>query len=133
MKDTILWSIKKQEPVTLFTTKSEYVCAIYTTKKALWLCSLISQIFQTQLNITTLFSDNQSVITLVTDYQYHSHTKYINVYYHFICWVVKEGQIQLIYCHTMDIVTNILMKTLSSPKVKYFASALDLGTAWGEV
>ena len=85
MKDTISWSTKKQEPVILFTTESEYVYAIYTTKKALWLCSLISQIFQTQLNITTLFSDNQSVITLVTDYQYHSHTKYINVYYHFIC------------------------------------------------
>jgi len=59
--------------------------AIHATKKALWLCSLISQILHIQLNTITLFSNNQSVIVLATDYQYYLCTKHIDMLYYFIC------------------------------------------------
>jgi len=68
----------------LSTTKLEYISTMYITKKALWIYSLISQIFHIQLDTTIFFSDNQSIITLATNHQYYSHTKHIDVYYHFI-------------------------------------------------
>ena len=41
----VSWSAKHQEIISLLTTESEYIAAMYATKEALWLCQLISQIF----------------------------------------------------------------------------------------
>jgi len=69
------------------------VAATYAAKEALWLRSLISQIFGVVLPATTLFSDNQSAIALTKEHQYHARTKHIDVRYHFICWIIEEGKI----------------------------------------
>ena len=121
----ISWSTKRQEIVSLSTTESEYIAAMHTVKEGLWLQSLIAQIFSPFPDATTLFSDNQSMITLAKDHQYHVRTKHIDVHFHFICWIVEEGKLQLIYCPTADILT----KALPSLKVKHFAAKLGLHNA----
>ena len=75
----ISWSTKHQEIISLSTTESEYVAATYAAKEALWLCSIISQLFGVSLNLTTLFSDNQSAIALMKEHQYHACTKHIDI------------------------------------------------------
>jgi len=85
-----------------------------------------------QLNMTTLFSDNQLAITLAKEHQYHTCTKHIDVRYHFICWIIKEGKIKLIYCPTDKLVADALTKVLPSTKVKHFANELGLVANWGE-
>ena len=89
----VSWSAKHQEIVSLSTTKSEYIAATHTAKEALWLQSLIQQLFNITLSPTTLYSDNQSMIVLTKDHQYHAHTKHIDIQYHFICWIVEQGSI----------------------------------------
>ena len=123
---TVSWSSKKQEIVSLSTTESEYVAATHAAKEALWLRSLIGELFAPFDEPTTLFSDNQSAIALSKDHQYDARTKHINIRFHFICWVVENGKICLIYCPTADMVTNTLMKALLLPKVKHFAVELGL-------
>ena len=76
----------------------------------------------------TLFSDNQSAIALTKDHQYHAHTKYINVHFHFICWVIDDSKLHLIFCPTNDMVADSLTKALPSPKVKHFTAELGLRT-----
>ena len=76
----------------------------------------------------TLFSDNQSAIALTKDHQYHAHTKHIDVCFHFICWVIDDGKLRLIFCPTNDMVADLLTKALPSPKVKHFATELGLCT-----
>ena len=44
-RGTMLWSLKKQEIVSLSMTESKYVAATHTTKEALWLHSLIAEVF----------------------------------------------------------------------------------------
>jgi Reverse transcriptase (RNA-dependent DNA polymerase) len=122
----VSWSSKRQEIVSLSTTESEYVAAMHGGKEALWLRSLISEVFGTLQEPTTLFSDNQAAIALTHDHQYHARTKHIDVQYHWICWVVKQGAIKVIYCPTDDMVTNTLTKALPSAKVKHFAAGLGL-------
>jgi len=124
----VSWSAKKQEIVSLSTTESEYVAATYAAnlKEALWLCTLIFQLFGTSLPATTLFSDNQSAIALTKEHQYHVHTKHIDIRFHFIRWIVEEGKIRIIYCPTDEMVADTLTKALPSAKVKHFATSLGL-------
>ena len=110
------------------TTKSEYVVAMHSGKEALWLCSLISEVFGPITSPTTLFSDNQAAIMLTHDHQYHLHIKHINMRYHWIHWVVEKGSIRLIYCLMDNMVANALTKALPSTKVKHFATSLGLCT-----
>jgi hypothetical protein len=75
----ISWSAKHQDIILLSTTESEYIAVTHAAKEALWLRSLIEQLFGTTLSPTTLFSDNQSAIALSKDHQYHAHTKHIDI------------------------------------------------------
>jgi len=125
-RGTVFWSAKRQEVVTLSTTESEYVGATHTAKEAIWLRSLISQVFKSTLPSTTIFSDNKSAITLTEDHQYHARTKHIDIRYHFICWIIEEDKIQLVYCPTKDMIADTFTKALPSPKVKHFACELGL-------
>jgi len=100
--------------------------AMHGGKEALWLCSLISEVFGDITSPTTLFSDNQVAIALTRDHQYHPCTKHIDVQYHWICWVVEKGSIRLVYCPMDDMVADALTKALPSAKVKHFAASLGL-------
>jgi hypothetical protein len=68
----VSWSSKCQEIVSLSMTESEYVAATHSMKEALWLRSLLSEVFEPIKPPTTLFSDNQAAIALMCDHQYHS-------------------------------------------------------------
>ncbi len=122
----VSWSAKHQEIISLSTTESKYIAVTSAAKEALWLHSLITQLFSTTLDATTLFSDNQLAITLTKDHQYHACTKYIDIWFHFIHWIIKEGSLLLIFCPTDDMVADALMKALPSPKVKHFTAELGL-------
>ena len=80
----VSWSTKQQEIISLSTTKSEYIAATYASKEVLWLCSLLSQLFKFAPDPMTLFSDNQSMIVLAKDHQYHMCMKHIDICFHFI-------------------------------------------------
>ncbi|TFY50793.1 hypothetical protein EVG20_g11324 [Dentipellis fragilis] len=124
----VSWSSKRQEIIALSTTEAEYVAATHAAKEALWLRSLIAEIFEPIAGATTLFGDNQSAIALTQDHQYHARTKHIDIRYHFIRWIVENGSLRLIYCPTDEMVADTLTKALPSAKVKHFASELGLCT-----
>ena len=96
--------------------------------EALWLHSLISQVFGPFRSdtATMLFSNNQWAIALSKDHQYHAHTKHINICFHFIHWIIKDSKLQLIYYPMTDMIADMLTKALPSPKVKHFAAELGL-------
>ena len=80
----VSWSAKRQEIIALSTAEAEYIAITHASKEALWLHSLLSQIFNFDLDSTTLFSDNKSTIELMKDHQYHARTKHIDIRFHFI-------------------------------------------------
>jgi hypothetical protein len=106
--------------------EAEYVASMQAAKEAIWLRSLLGEVFGKFRSPTTLYGDNQSAIALSRDHQYHARTKHIDIHFHFIRWIVAEGEIKLVYCLTEDMVADTLTKALPSPKVKFFASALRL-------
>ena len=122
----VSWASKKQEIISLSMTESKYVAATHATKEVLWLCSFIGEVLIPIDEPITLFSDNQSTIALTKDHQYHARTKHIDICFHFICWVVDDGKIHLVFCPTNNMVADTLTKALPSPKVKHFATKLRL-------
>ena len=118
--------IQEARIVLLSTTESEYVVAMHSMKEALWLRNLLAEVFELLADATMLFSDNQSANALTRDHQYHMRTKHIDVRYHFICWVVENGAMHLVYCPTANMVADALTKALPLPKVKHFAECLRL-------
>lgn len=70
----IFWSAKWQKIITLSMTEAEYIAITHASKEALWLCSLFMQLFNLDLNTTTLFLNNKSAIKLIRGHQYHVQT-----------------------------------------------------------
>src|SRR5882762_5107392 len=89
----VSWSLKKQDIISLSTMESEYVATAHSVKEALWMKNFVSQLFDPLTEPVDIFCDNQSAIALTQDYQYHAHTKHIDIHYHFIRWVIKHGDI----------------------------------------
>jgi hypothetical protein len=75
----ISWCTKKQEIIALSTTEAEYVAITHASKEALWLHTLIKELFGDIKGPTTLYSDNQSAIALTKDHQHHMRTKHIDI------------------------------------------------------
>lgn len=75
----VSWHAKHQEIIALSTTEAEYMAITHAAKEAIWLRSLILQLFNLDLQATTLFSDNKLAIELTKDHQYHPCTKHINI------------------------------------------------------
>jgi len=68
----VLWSSKKQDIIVLSTTEAEYMATTHAAKEALWLQSMIGEIFGKFTSLMTLYGDNQGAIALTYDHQYHA-------------------------------------------------------------
>ena len=51
--------------------------------------------------------ENQEVMSLAKDNKFHSHTKHINLCYHFVHQAVEDGKIVLKYIPLLDNVADI--------------------------
>jgi hypothetical protein len=130
----ISWSMKKQELITLLTTKAKYIVATHAAKETKWLYKLLSKLFPHILQLpTTLYCDNQAMIMLATTDNYHSCTKHLNQCFHFIHDMVSQGAIKIIYCPSEDMVTDVLTKALPKWKVVAHSNALGMCRTYGGV
>ena len=72
----VSWSSKKQELVMLSTTEAKYVTATHAAKEAIWLCQLLTELFNLIDTHTTLFSHSKSAIALACDGHYHGYRRF---------------------------------------------------------
>jgi hypothetical protein len=77
---------KRQQTVAQSITKAEYYALAKTVSKALWLRQIIGQIMYLGFNIKSvkLYKDNQGLLNLTKNPEFHQRTKHINVKHHFI-------------------------------------------------
>jgi len=64
--------------------------------------------------VPTVYGDNQSVIKLVKNPEFHRRTKHINVRYHYIREKVNEGLFSLEYISSKEQIVDI--KTKPTPR-----------------
>ncbi len=68
----------------------------------------------------------QGNISLAKNPTYYSHTKHINVQYHFIHKKLDNEEIELKYYTIRDMVTNVLTKALTKERHQILIRAMEL-------
>ncbi|GAU16044.1 hypothetical protein TSUD_339150 [Trifolium subterraneum] len=108
---TVSWSSKKQAIVTLSTTEAEFVAAASCACQSIWLRRILEELGQEQ-KCTTIYCDNSSSIKLSKNPVLHGRCKHIDVRYHFLRDLTKEGVVELSYCSTQEQIADIMTKAL---------------------
>ncbi|KAL6332546.1 hypothetical protein AAG906_008966 [Vitis piasezkii] len=108
----ITWSSKKQQIVTLSTTEAEFVAAASSSCQAIWLRRLLEVLYNQQQGPTVIYCDNLSAIKLSKNLVLHGRSKHIDVRYHFLRDLCKDGVIDLVFCKSEDQIADILTKPL---------------------
>ncbi|KAK9750670.1 hypothetical protein RND81_02G212500 [Saponaria officinalis] len=125
---TISWCSKKQPIVTLSTTEAEFVAAATCASQALWLRNILEELQFKQKYSTKLFCDNSSAIKLSKNPGFHGKCKHIDVRYHFLRNLSKEGVIDLVFCKSTDQVADIFTKPLTVDSFEKFRKLLGVCT-----
>lgn len=120
----ISWEARKQRTVALSTTEAEYMALAEACKEAIYLQSLISEIFIIAHPIV-IHTDNQSALKLAHNHTFHSRTKHIDIRHHFIRESLSHHNINLLYISTHDMIADIFTKPL--PKLKHNKCTVGLG------
>ncbi|PIK49004.1 hypothetical protein BSL78_14110 [Apostichopus japonicus] len=116
----ISWRAKRQATVALSTCEAEYMALGATTQEALYLLQLLGGMFGDKLHCAYIKGDNQGAIALCKDPVFRQRSKHVDIKYHFIRSVLKEGKIHLQYCPTEQMVADLLTKPATKAKLQTF-------------
>ena len=108
----ISWSSKKQPVVTLSTTEAEFIAAASSACQVVWLRRILKVLNQEQSSPTVVFCDNISTIKLSKNLVMHGRSKHIDIRFHFLRDLVRDGILELIHCSTQHQVADVLTKPL---------------------
>jgi len=108
----VSWSSKKQPVVTLSTTEAEFIAAAACACQGIWLRRILEEVKCTQLGPLMLFCDNSSAIKLSKNPVLHGRSKHIDVRFHFLRDLAKEGAVELCYCKSDEQIADIFTKPL---------------------
>ena len=122
----VSWSSKKQTSVALSSTEAKYIAASHATKEVVWLRRLLTELGLELDSPTVLHVDNQSVIAIACNPEFHDRTKHIEVRHHFLRHKVEGEEIRLEYTPTDEQTADVLTKGLVRKKHKRFAKAMGL-------
>ncbi|CAJ2658384.1 unnamed protein product [Trifolium pratense] len=108
----ICWSSKKQPIVTLSTTEAEYVAAASCACQCLWLKNVLDHLHIEQVGSIIVNCDNSSTIKLSKNPIMHGRSKHIDVRFHFLRDLSKDGVIELKFCKSQEQLADIMTKPL---------------------
>jgi hypothetical protein len=82
-RSLVSWASKKQYSVALSTAEAEYIVAGHCCAQLLWMRQTLRD-YSYKLSKVPLLYDNESAICMADNPVEHSHTKHIDIRYHFL-------------------------------------------------
>jgi hypothetical protein len=79
----ISWISRKQKSVALNIVEEEYITTCDACTKEIWLCKLVSILFDQMLESTMILSDNQSCVNFSENPVFHDRSKNIDIKYYY--------------------------------------------------
>lgn len=119
----VSWLSKKQPIVTLSTTEAEFVAAAGCASQAVWIRRVLEKLGYTQKKCIDIKCDNSSTIKLSKNPVMHGRSKHIDVRFHFLRELTKDGVIELTHCGTEEQIADLMTKPL---KLDAFKKLRDL-------
>ncbi|MCO5558219.1 hypothetical protein L7F22_011798 [Adiantum nelumboides] len=117
----ISWQTKRQSSIASTSTEAEYVAAALSSREALWISELITELklrFNVSTAPITLFCDNQSTIALAESSSFSSKLKRIKISFCFLKELVANGFIKLVYVPSVENWADFLTKSVPPPPNK---------------
>jgi hypothetical protein len=102
---------KKQNSVALFIAKAKYIAAGHCCAQLLWMRQTLRD-YGYKLSKVPLLCDNESAIRMADNLVEHSHTKHIDIWYHFLRDHQQKGDIEIAYVSTHNQLADIFTKPL---------------------
>ena len=87
---------------------------------------MLKELSHNQKEPTTIFNDNNSVISLLNNHVFHKKTKHIDTRYHFIRELVNNKEICLEFCRYEDQLADIFTKPLERDTFQYLRINLGM-------
>lgn len=123
----VAWSCKRQQCVAVSSTEAEYVAIGHAAKEAVWLLRFIKQF--RDISTIQLYCDNQSALIMTEKEAFRPRTKHIDVSFHFVRDLVKQGLITMKYVPSNDNLADCLTKGLSGPRLALIIVGLGMYTS----
>ncbi|GKD05736.1 retrovirus-related pol polyprotein from transposon TNT 1-94, partial [Tanacetum coccineum] len=121
----VSWSSKKQDCTSMSSAEAEYVSLSAYCVQVLWLrTQLINYGFH--FNKIPMYCNSKAAIAISCNPVQHSHTKHINVRYHFIKEQVEKGIVELFFVRTEYQLADLFTKALSEDRFKYLVRRLGM-------
>ena len=106
--------------------EAEYMAASASALEIKWLRTFFSELSFTLQLPTLLCIDNQSAITSAHSQSIHSHTKHIDIHYHYICELITSNEVQVIHCPMEENVADLFTKALPHPRFNFLVKRIGL-------
>ncbi|XP_062020736.1 secreted RxLR effector protein 161-like [Rosa rugosa] len=111
--EAVSWLSKKQPIVTMSTTEAKFVAAAAYACQAVWMRWVLKRLSHAQEGCTTIMCNNSSAIKLSRNPVMHgSRSKCIDVRFHFLRDLTKEGEVELVHGGTQEQVADLMTKPL---------------------
>lgn len=108
----VSWMSKKQPVVILSTTEAEYIADASCACQSVWLRRILEKLGYIQNKCTTVLCDNSSTIKLSENSVLHGRSKHIDIRFHFLRGLARDGIVELVYCNTQEQAADIMTKPL---------------------
>lgn len=110
---SVSWKSRKQPTVALSTTEAEYMAYSDACSEALWFRNFLNEL-KGQQRMIKINADNQGAIALVKNPVYHQRSKHIDTRFHSIREHHANGNIELTYLQSNQMIADIMTKPLST-------------------
>jgi hypothetical protein len=121
----ISWGSQKQSLTALSATEAECLALTEATQEAVWLRTLLEELHLPQTLPTPIQEDNQGMIALSKNPQFHRRLKHCLPKLYFIHEKVSDRMIRIKYCPTEEMMADVLMKAL--PKAAHQSHVQRMG------
>lgn len=122
----ISWKSRKQNSVTLSSTEAEYVSLAQACQELIWIISLTEDLGLEQKLPIKIMEDNQSAIKISQSEKHNSRVKHIDVKYHYIRELQKQNIVEVDYCPSQQMISDMLTKPLPKPSFEMHRNAVNL-------
>lgn len=122
----VTWTNKKQQAIALSSIEAKYQGTSKATCEAIWLRRMLLDMQMSQARPSPLFCNNQGMLKLAKNPNFHERTKHVKLHCHFIKQHVEDGSVMLQYCPIEDQPIGILTKSSSPNKFVKFWDKLGV-------
>nr|GEX77278.1 retrovirus-related Pol polyprotein from transposon TNT 1-94 [Tanacetum cinerariifolium] len=107
----VSWSSKKQDRTSMSSAEVKYVSLSACCAQVLWMRTQLTD-YGFHFDKIPMYCDSKAAIAISSNPVQHSHTKHIDVRYHFIKEKVKKGIVELFFIRTEYQLVDLFTKAL---------------------